>query len=81
MRSSGLYDNRLRPSAPGLQRLDFHFAEFHHAPIVRDALVVFHPQPCCERDPAAGNFEILRAVHCFLPVELLMKVEPLATMS
>ena len=54
---------------PRLQRLDFHLAEFHHALVVRDALVVLEPQAMLKRDPTARKLGILRAVDRFLPVE------------
>jgi len=46
-----------------LQRLDFHLAKFHYAPVVRDALVVFQPQAMLKRNSAVGKFTVLRAVN------------------
>ena len=39
----------------GLQRLDFHLPKFHHAPILRDAFVVFKPQAMLKRDQLAAK--------------------------
>jgi hypothetical protein len=52
-----------------LQRLDVHLAEFHYAPVVRDALVVFQPQTMLKRNSTVGKFTVLRAVNCFLPIK------------
>ena len=54
---------------PRLQRLDFHLAEFHHAFVAGNALVVLEPQAVLQRDPAARKLGVLCTVNGLLPIE------------
>jgi hypothetical protein len=56
-------------SEPGLQRLDFHLAELHHALVIHDAFVVLDTLAVLEGDPSAGKLGVLRGIDGFLPVE------------
>jgi hypothetical protein len=53
----------------GLQCLDFYLAEFNHALVVRDTLVVLEPQSVLQRNSPASKLGVFRAVDRFLPIE------------
>jgi hypothetical protein len=69
LRCAGIVSGLMRRLEAGLQRLDFHLAELHHALVIHDALVVLDTVAVLQGDPSAGEFGVLRGIDGFLPVE------------